>query len=919
MKTILLLVCMTAGMFAFSQNPDNKVFLFGTESISLKESDHGDYKKYDISKKAKIDDKDTVIVLSTFIVYNDETPEFKGRFISTFKELKEDEKLDSDLNDDAFEKEAEIAYLRIRSMEVNKALKSESNFEPKAGTLLVATDVDVQKVDKSMKREVKGIMKEKMKSLRKDDTFSIKPYLINDKWLLVEISDNKSDNKNGKYKYKEEFFSTDKKGEKEGAPTSTKYYKNKRRVKFRLVELIADSIKSIQEYKLNELGYKSDSLTTKNNSHREKAKQNADSISKLDNEIKELENRLVTLDSNEKLAEQLESELENYKINVLENLTKIPAYETIRKDFEGINFTDNNNDNIFSLLTSVNNHGSQNIDSIWKLDIEIGKKKIEIDSLKYLIAKESVVNNEVNFKLLNLQSDSALFEGKKVRFEQNNVALQEITEALKNIISLKIKVKDKEDLTNEKITLNALKESLKTRRDLASKQAPILNDSISRNEDQNLQLKRRIEEIYLNLLHDSLKIDSVQIEFNDGSIENIQVIGRLKSSNNVLKFSNVGPIGFTGKMEIEALNNRWLFATFGNDIIYSINAGQVIKDYYEKYEVERRDYSPRNQTFTISRKSIAPQLQNSGVQNCSPEKSTNDSIFIKDVYKEYSSDILTGTIFTDLNGLSGDEPNGIIQTEFYKEMAIFKQRFNFERPMFKTKTINLNVKPKSDFSFGFASYVKPHFVISKIESENKILELGYKNLTINNQTDSIFYASTIDLRKHESFRVGLGFNLLFFDLPSAKTSIFLDYSFYGARIPVIKPATESQPAPQKFNSNAIEHGAFVTTEFFTDERYGLRISGGFNAYHVYNDKFIQVGDNRDFSNNTEMEDKSKYRSTYWKAEFLAYLKPNSDGKGKIFFRYSYYMPHDHADLSWSQIQLGYAFSVTKTEIPAGLK
>ena len=950
MKTTILFVCLISGLFTFAQTHENRVFLFSTDSIVLKETDYGQYKKYEIINVINATNKE--IVKKSFIVYNDETPEFKPKFISSFKDLKKDGIYNSGLDSTNLTHQAEIVYIRLRSMDVAKELNTEINHEPKAGTLIIATGVSVQKVDAMMKRKVKGIFKEKKKLLRKTKNCEIQPYQIDQKWSLVKFS---KEGKCTKKKYTEELFidyqfqtktetiiksdtliETDTLGNTEiiiktdtlikkvvvyEKPISTEYHRFKKRVKHRLVELITDSIVSQQEYNLDKRKKEFDSINNKINIDQDVIKRKADSISYLKNIAANLK---MKSDTNEKYireASELDNKIENHKITIESKLAMFQNRRSMENpnapNFDSIDWA--SRASIFTYMNSIITLADTITKQIENKRLDVRKKSIEIDSISYVINQSDNIENSIKFERLELQSDSSLLVQEINSKTTEQKILREILGEMESIIKLNINRRDSSDLEEEKHKLTiSINHNADLQKTIVAEMQPV-EDTLRQNKTKKTQYENSITDLRSKLFYDEMKIDSVQIEFNDGSIENMQVIGNLKNSKQVLKFSNVGPIGFTSKTEIEDLDKRRLFANPGNDYIYSISAGQVIKDYYEKYAVDRRDYSPRNQIATISRKRIDPQLQKTCLQNNEDTKSISDSIFVKDVFKEFSSDILTGTVFTDLNGINGTEPNGIIQTEFYKEMAIVKRRYSLNRPLYNTKRIDLNVKTKRDFSFGYGSYIKPHFVISKIENENKNLVLSLKPVTINNQTDTIFFSSTMTFRKHETFRVGLNFNVLYFDFPSAKTTIFADYSFYGALIPIIKPVSESQPAPQKFTTNAIEHGLTLSAEFFTDERYGLRISGGYNEYYVFNDQFTQVGDPRKFMANNQMEDNLKGRSRYWRANFLAYLKPNSDGKGKIFFRYSYYMPHNHADLSWSQIQLGYAFSITKTEIPASLQ
>jgi hypothetical protein len=128
---------------------------------------------------------------------------------------------------------------------------------------------------------------------------------------------------------------------------------------------------------------------------------------------------------------------------------------------------------------------------------------------------------------------------------------------------------------------------------------------------------------------------------------------------------------------------------------------------------------------------------------------------------------------------------------------------------------------------------------------------------------------------------------------------------------------ENPPETEKkeYGVDVFEHGPRIVWEVFTDERYGFRLAFNYNWYYARTNDFVQVGDPDTYSRTTAVEDESYKTHRYWNTEFLAFLKPNRDGRGKFFFRYRLNVKAKYWNQTWSQVQLGYAFSITKTTAP----
>lgn len=891
MKTTLLLIISALSFSLFAQQNGNSVFLFGTDSIKIEETDFGNYKKYSIQK---IDPENGSTKLSkSFTIYNDETIHFTARFVDTYNSLESKYK-DSFLikGDDELESEARIAYIRLRNIEITEELSSEQNIQPEAGIISIHDSVIVQQVHPKLKRMVKYLLKNKKKEIKSEDSVKFRDFSFEQNvWNTIIF---RKEKKNG-HKYTKE---------PNNNLLPSEYFKRKVHLKKEFLELIIDSISDRKQISLNKLD--SASRETKNDINKysveiSRLRKDSLELSVKINEVKQTINSLssrVQDSINRAIKENCDRLALIYSPNypglseITNMYTKLRDTSTTNNDL--INRVNNFKQNINHQIKIYNDTIVELTSSVKALD-----QKIRLFNERLAEGQLEITENNLDFEILKGEKK----QNEQIRniYNDSLMKLKELSVEITSLVSTRLDYNNSRTTYTQ--TLAEYQNSLNTyEREIGRlpESINLYNDSLSESCKTDNDLGHKIKECKNNLILQTLSVDSLQFEFNDGAIENIQVIGKLNQTGETLKFSNLRPFGFTSKSDYDRLNRDWLFSENSNGFIYSINVGKLIESYYEILEVDRRDYSPRNQVLKIKRTNALPP----------------DNKFKRTVYKEYSHEILSGTVFSDLNGISGNEPNGIIQTELYKEMAIIKRRFSIKRPLYATDRMNLNVTRKRDFNIGLSSYLTPHFVLSKIENNNKILELSSKEVTNNGITDTVYYASTMDLRKHESFRVGIMANLFLLDFPTGKTTAYLDYSLYGGRIPTSKSVDEDGAADAKIFANSIEHGPLISIEFFTDERYGLRLSGGYKWYYVLNDNFTQTDDSRTFASNNDYTEKSNAKTGYWNFRLLAFIKPNRDGRGKIFFRYNFYAPANHWDLSWSQIQLGYAFSIMKTEAPA---
>lgn len=962
MKKIFLLSLIFLCLTLWSQSGKSVIYLFGTNDVTIEETDLGQYKEYTIQCKVTSEDVNETPKKEVFTVYNNETPMFNERFIDAYYKLQAS---DTNIKKDtqAIFNEARVVYMRMRNEETNKALFDEYSFSPVAGILIVEDNVTIQQVNPRQQRLIKDLQKSRWRKLQKNDSIRFSVYnnidgicdtpqektndtspkkqanpdsswswvyikrypkqdsihcKLNLPCLRVNIKQyNKQQHKriDKYYKYTE----TEHVSCTEKQPIAGKtafYYQKKRYVKKRILALIVDSIQSKEKLEISMLQskmlglktgihnkeYRIDSLTHEIKTHT--IKLNKKQIDK--KALNETNNGTFFNLINENIIDSLNRDF-------LTGNMKFDYFNRLFDSLISTNTTNYRTDTLISLehksLQEISKKLKSEKDNRITKELELEKINEEIETIqdknqdeRRLIDRQNLI--EKNKKKADIGIDLSDIDSRIAKYTHLSVIIKNaVTERLKYNFQIS---NNNIDTINEVII--SLKDKLMKESDIVKQ----LTSSFRRDKNQFQQYCNSYFEQVRRQIGQQFDVDSIQIEFNDGSIENIQVLGTLKADSihgcpsrtfEALKFTNQTPFGFTSKREIELLNKRWLYTGEKNGYVYTMNVGNLFKDYIEKYEVDRRDFSPRNEVVVLKR-------------NDPKSYDRNFRKYYRTLHKEYSTDILTGTVYTDLNGLSGDEPNGIIQTEFYQDLAINKNRYWFKNSnKYVVNQLNLNIR-KVSANWSFLTYITPHFVLSKIENTNKYLDLSSKEITQNGITDTLFYASTIDLRKHESFRVGIHQNLLLLDIPTAKSTFFLDYNFYWGRVPVRKNFGEQNTDNNyEFNADAIEHGPSIAFELFTDERYGLRLSLGHSWYYVMNSNFYQVGDSRSYDQNNEREDMRESRSGYWKADFLAFLKPKSDGKGKIFFRYNFFTPSEHWDLSWSQVQFGYAFSLTQTKIP----
>lgn len=408
------------------------------------------------------------------------------------------------------------------------------------------------------------------------------------------------------------------------------------------------------------------------------------------------------------------------------------------------------------------------------------------------------------------------------------------------------------------------------------------------------------------LIFKDFMVDNIVIEINEGFIENILVTGtvneytdkygKLKFSNEgkavlsprTLKFENSSPIGFSRKLDFDALKGIKLYTRGGSKTHYETYLEDIISIYIQAHQVGRRDFSPANQVVVLKK----DEDEQSGL--------------CLELKKESTYRLFEARVFSDFVGLDDTEPNGLIQTEVSKQINLLTSRKPFQ--FFSLAGL------RNDWNMGFLSFLEPTVTLSKIEDNNRFLVLNNKDRFINNQYAPIKFASTLSLKQFENFSAGAKANLLLFDMPNLKSTLYLNWGLgYGRTAILEQIRTVSEDGVVQVDSNGVvDYGVNTFTHYpevmwsiYEDERYGLSFSWRHHWFYLRDNRFEQVADITFFEN--QVANPTKDSRQFNTIRFLTYLEPSTNNKGRLFFRYTYNWQQGFWRTGFHQAQVGYSF------------
>ncbi|SFF07215.1 hypothetical protein SAMN05518672_11567 [Chitinophaga sp. CF118] len=379
---------------------------------------------------------------------------------------------------------------------------------------------------------------------------------------------------------------------------------------------------------------------------------------------------------------------------------------------------------------------------------------------------------------------------------------------------------------------------------------------------------------------------NIQIQFQDGFIENIKVKGKMRGMDSMLLFANPFPFPFSSKTNFQS--NRKLYeVTVLRNSNCILHLGELLQFDYELRNYTR-DYFPENQVY---------------------KSELNDSITTVSLYKEKTTKILELRIFSDLKGIETDNPNGLIQTEFSKS-------FNFS-----TNRIDCGRK----FNFGYLNYFTPEFAINKIEDNHKQLILDHFEKNPANTSKPTSFASTLDIYRHQIYNLGFSVNLILADAPELKSTINLCAGVYFGRSAIqdtlrVIDAPSNTYKPSSENNvvntgvNTIQIVPELKWQIFPDERYGVTLSQKLRHFKILSNDFQQVKNKEEYISFIQSNQPEKVYNTskiIWNSEICAFFKPSSNNQ--LFIRYR--INYDLGDMNhnFSQLQIGLATFLTTTK------
>jgi len=294
---------------------------------------------------------------------------------------------------------------------------------------------------------------------------------------------------------------------------------------------------------------------------------------------------------------------------------------------------------------------------------------------------------------------------------------------------------------------------------------------------------------------------------------------------------------------------------------------------------DTRDYAPENGLLTAVR----------------------DSQYV--LHREKSADLVTLTVYTDFAGLDEDKPNGLLEFEAYKRIRLWTYR----QPILPRR-LNLSI--------GTLQYIRPVFSWTKIEENNRRLELSRADVvdSISGTFQTARFTSPVRALNHQIYALGGELNVLYLDMRSLKSEFFVDYGFRYRRFQVIDSITSPNanytevvvnPVPTINPAHAFSHFAELRWKIIPEKRYGFHV-----AYSIMNISLASQG--FDFrSKNAEFKiHNTYYPALQWlmAAELGAYLNTGEAGN-TLFLRWRMNWQAGNQRDSFAQVQFGYNISV----------
>lgn len=400
----------------------------------------------------------------------------------------------------------------------------------------------------------------------------------------------------------------------------------------------------------------------------------------------------------------------------------------------------------------------------------------------------------------------------------------------------------------------------------------------------------------------TLKIISVSIVIEQGFIQDIKINGTWNKIK--LSFTNQYGIGFTSKKNYPDLKRIRLFVgtVFGDEKgVKNPNSLKLDEKYKFLYvylgDIIKYDRQPELYTNDFSPADIS--------ETC---KGGQEII----LYKEPTFKLFEGKVFTDLAGFNADNPNGLIQIEVEKKVNYNTRRFTFFHPAFRA-------------GIGFFEYLKPYGGYSKFEDTNKFLVPDMKdepatttttvptNILINNR-----YTTSIDILRHQVWRIGTDINITTLDMPLLKSKMFIDggFSYASSAIrdsirtyknptltaDILTNSDNIKSVVKEYHANYWQFYPTITWQYIPQLRYGFSFIYKPSYFYLNNEQLNLKGKADQITENRRSISK-------WINEFEICAFWKLDANGKLFFRWRLNSEMGYSNNYYNQIQVGYSFNI----------
>lgn len=557
------------------------------------------------------------------------------------------------------------------------------------------------------------------------------------------------------------------------------------------------------------------------------------------------------------------------------------------------------------------------------------KKEIESEILK----KETAI--EINKNIINsLEND---IEDLKKASESNKISIKELSKDLnKEVDSLNIKDSLKELKSNLTKVTSAItyKSSIKKKQrdlkdenkldleklksDLEKKEAIIKNDPTSNK--QNLDsltvalkiLNEKLKTLELTLQTKlkeeaplwSFEPERIQLDINDGFLEHIVVFGSMKFSDDFdyiidikkraplkelsenlahkkIKFTSKFPIGFSSEKDYDDLKSYKLYSYKGKHKEYELKLSDIITNYEQILKNDRLSYSPKDMDTIIY-----------------PQTESKNYIELK---KAKTSKLLNLGIYSDFIGLSSNEPNGVLQFDFKKQIPLYTKRYTSR---LGERYINRG------YNYGYLNYVTPKLRWSRLNNSDDENNLTLKYLKVFEGMDSndIPYVTKLDLLRYENISVGADLNLISIDLPTSKMKLEINGGVRYARVKVNdtkgKPLLTVSDIEDRYNINTWRLYPEFILRLRPEERYGANLLFRTIRFNSVTNDFLNINSEKSFVKN--FNDQTKWLN---QIEINAHFSPSGSKDDRFFFKYRYTNNSKWEYNGYGEFLVGYSMSL----------